>query len=152
MPDPRTFLKNIANNTVVTESTPVPSNPEPEEPIDVHTQPEPVHPTPQKVQARPVDFQNKKQGTGANKVARLDVPIETYGVNPVTSAINIYNMELHEFLGSFSARNQFRGGAAINKSTLIEVILDVAMYDMGLQPQGFQSAQELREFLQSKIK
>lgn len=86
------------------------------------------------------------------KLIRSDVSEDVYGVKPVGNYFNCYNQELYEWLGSFSSKNKFNGGVSIGKSTLIEIILDVAMYDMKLEPMGFQSPRELRAYLQNKIK
>jgi hypothetical protein len=108
---------------------------------------------PAPVARKPVVKQNQDSlSSMVQKVARTDVPANVYGVKPVASQLNIYNKDLHRYLGSWSAENQFNGGTALNKSTLIEAILDFVYYDMQLEPEGFQSAEELREHLRSKIK
>jgi hypothetical protein len=88
----------------------------------------------------------------AKKIARMDVSPEVYGVSAWKSNFDLHNKELVEFIRNFSANNQLNGGCAITKSQLIEVILDVMYYDLGLEPIGFQNIQELRSYIQEKIK
>ena len=90
--------------------------------------------------------------SSAKKIARTDISSEVYGVSAWKSNFDLHNKELVEFVRNFSANNQLNGGCAITKSQLIEVILDVMYYDVGLEPIGFQSVQELRSYIQEKIK
>jgi hypothetical protein len=90
--------------------------------------------------------------SSVKKVARPDLDPSTYGVSPWKSNFDVYNKELVEFIRNFSANNQLNGGCAITKSQLIEVILDVIYYDLKLDPIGFESVQELRKYLQDRIR
>jgi len=86
------------------------------------------------------------------RVMRPDVSVDRYGINPFTSTLNLYNRDLIGWVSNFSRENKMNGGRPLNKSTMIEAILDFAMYDMELEPMGFQDANELREYLRSKLK
>lgn len=90
--------------------------------------------------------------TPIQQIARPDIALERYGVNPWKSNFNIYNKDIVNFVRNFSAENQLNGGSAITKSQMIEVLLDVVFYDMQLKPEGFQSVQELRKHLQEKLR
>lgn len=90
--------------------------------------------------------------TGVLQIARDDVSVTSYGVKPVATNFNCYNKELFEWLRTFSSNNQFNGGCAITKSQLIEIVLDVIYYDLGINPIGYESQQALREDIQMRIK
>jgi hypothetical protein len=90
--------------------------------------------------------------TAVRQIARDDVPITMYGINPVQTPFQTYNRELFEWLRNFSSANQFNGGVAISKSQAIEIMLDVMMYDLGINPIGYESQQALRKDIQNKIK
>jgi hypothetical protein len=99
----------------------------------------------------------KRQGeanlpTGALQIAREDVDPESYGIKPVATNFNCYNKKLFTWLKSFSSDNQFNGGVPITKSQVIEIMLDVMMYDLDINPIGYESQAELREDIQRKIK
>jgi hypothetical protein len=88
----------------------------------------------------------------AKKIARKDVSPDVYGVSSWKSNFDLHNKELVEFIRNFSSNNKLNGGCSITKSQLIEVILDVMYYDLGLEPIGFQSIEELRSYIQERIK
>lgn len=88
----------------------------------------------------------------AKKVARTDVPPANYGVSSKAVNVGIFNKEVDRWASGFSSENQFNGGCAINKATLYEVCLDFVFYDLGIQPEGFKSVEELRALMRSKLK
>ncbi len=113
---------------------------------------EPIHKKdPSKEKEQPVAQRTKSLPTGALQIARSDIPESTYGVKPVATNFNCYNKELFQWLRDFSSSNQFNGGVPITKSQLIEIILDVMYYDLGIEPIGYGSQEELREEIQRKI-
>lgn len=90
--------------------------------------------------------------TGIAQVARDDVPADHYGIKPVQVHFNTANKILKNWLKDFSSDNQFNGGIAITKSQFIEIMLDVMMYDLDINPIGYESHAELREDIQQKLK
>lgn len=100
----------------------------------------------------PITKEHKELPTGIAQVARDDVPVSHYGIKPVQVHFSTANRELRKWLTSFSSDNQFNGGVAITKSQFIEVMLDVMMYDLDINPIGYESHSELREDIQQKIK
>lgn len=126
-------------------------------PVVVDTKPEPESLRPEAPPAQPpkVVTQVKQQAdipTGVRQIARDDVPITSYGKKPVPTNFNVYNKELWKWLTGFSSDNRFNGGVSITKSQLMEICLDVMMYDLGINPIGYESQQQLREDIQNKIK
>jgi hypothetical protein len=130
-------------------------------PNSVAVQPEPIREIVQQpiqvekpVQVKNVDSVKHTSDlpTAVKKIARPDIPIDTYGINSWKSNFDIYNKEVVKFIRNFSANNQLNGGNAITKSQLIEVVLDVMIYDLGLQPLGFESPKALREYIQEQLK
>jgi hypothetical protein len=89
--------------------------------------------------------------TPIRQVAREDVPLSNYG-SPVQNNFQLFDEELDDWLKSFSRKNQRRGGAAITKSQFIHICMDVIKYDMEIEPIGYESHQQLREDLQSRLK
>lgn len=105
--------------------------------------------------ARPMAPERKKPvnvPTGVLQIARDDVLVEDYGVKPVATNFNCYNKEVFKWLRDFSSSNQFSGGVPITKSQVIEIALDVLMYDLDINPIGYESQQALREDIQNKIR
>lgn len=90
--------------------------------------------------------------TAVKQIAREDVDITNYGIKPVATNFNVYNKELWKWLTGFSSDNRFNGGVPITKSQLMEICLDVIMYDLDIEPIGYESQQELREAIQRKLK
>ncbi|QHW35780.1 hypothetical protein GZH47_33340 (plasmid) [Paenibacillus rhizovicinus] len=88
----------------------------------------------------------------AKKVYRDDVDPERYGVKPLQRNVRYYNKDIVKWLGDFSEENQLEGGEAITQSVLIETLLGIAMYDLQLQPDGFKSARDVRQYILSKLK
>jgi hypothetical protein len=86
------------------------------------------------------------------RVFRSGLTMDDYGKSGKAHQIFIYNKHVNRFLKNFSDDNKDAGGAPIIKNALVEAILDVAIYDMGLEPSGFQHVDEIREFLRSKLK
>jgi hypothetical protein len=164
MADPRAFLKNAAANRQnqpaskptstgfsIRKSSQSNIASAAEQEVAVSREPAPAPAI-----TRPADMyadDDSLLDTKIRKVKRADLPASYYRENPDTSTYQIYNDELNEFIKTFSRKNSAkRGGAKLHPSTLIEVVLDVAYYDMGLRPDGFRSAEEVREFLRSKLK
>jgi hypothetical protein len=83
---------------------------------------------------------------------RDDLDPSVYGVQRIMSGFQLHNIEVIDWLSSFSKHNQLNGGCTITKSTLLEVILDVVYYEMNVQPHGFQSPHDLRDYLMTRIK
>lgn len=127
---------------VVKQTTPVAPEPERQE--------EPLPP------ARPVVARKTKQQsdipTAVQQIIREDVPLEYYGVKPVQTNFGCYNKELWKWLKEFSSENRFNGGVPITKSQLMEICLDVVMYDLDINPIGYESQQQLREDIQNRIR
>ena len=96
--------------------------------------------------------QSIKVPTGVSQIAREDAPLSDYGVKPVATNFNCYNKEVFKWLRDFSSNNQFNGGVPITKSQVIEIALDVLLYDLGINPIGYESQQTLREDIQNKIR
>lgn len=90
--------------------------------------------------------------TQVQRIMRHDIDPNAYGLKPDVTTLQIYNYEVSQFLTSFSKMNKKNGGNAITRSQLIEVICDVMYYDLGLRPDGFSSPQEIRRFIQNRIK
>ncbi len=88
----------------------------------------------------------------AGVVARIDVASSLYPEEPNRTSLHIYNNEVFDFLGDFSRDNARAGGAKIKHSMILEVLADVAFYDMGIRPDGIRSVAELRQLIQSKLK
>jgi len=121
----------------------------PTERFEPPVQQEPVRrPIPQAVSPK---LDNSSYPTGVVQIARPDVDPSVYGRKAVATNFNCYNKEVFEWMRSFSSNNQFNGGVPITKSQLIEVILDVVMYDLDIKPIGYASQQELREDIQYRI-
>jgi hypothetical protein len=108
--------------------------------------------TPVKEQPKPEVTVPADTPTPVKQIARPDVDISTYGLKPVATNFNCYNRELWKWLTSFSSDNRFNGGSSITKSQLMEISLDVIMYDLGINPIGYESQQELREAIQNRIR
>lgn len=104
------------------------------------------------ISSTPKDRAEVSANTSISQIARPELPVTTYGVKPVATSFNCYNKELFEWLRNFSSNNQFSGGVAITKSQLIEIALDVIMYDLAIKPIGYESQQALREDIQNKLK
>lgn len=90
--------------------------------------------------------------TAVRQIARPDVDLTIYGAKSVATNFNCYNRDLWTWLTTFSSANQFNGGNPITKSQLIEISLDVVMYDLDINPVGYESQQELREAIQKRIR
>lgn len=130
-----------------------------ESPVKINIKSAPETPRPMAPPAQPPvrtmkDYSDIKHTfpTGVAQIARDDVPVNSYGVKPVATNFNCYNKELFEWLKTFSSNNQFSGGVPITKSQLIEVMLDVMYYDLGINPIGYESQQALREDIQNKVR
>ncbi|WP_067923796.1 hypothetical protein [Alicyclobacillus shizuokensis] len=116
-------------------------------------QEEPSAPSPSAPPDSKTDTEYPEVPRKARHVYRPGLDPKLYSPNkPVMKQVGIYNREIYKWTSDFSEENQFNGGCAITQSTLIEIILDVVKYDMGLEPIGFPSTQALREYLQSKLK
>ena len=88
----------------------------------------------------------------AKDLMREGIPESNYAEVPTRSTFGVHNYDIDDFLTDFSKKNQRRGGIPITKSHLIELVMDVAIYDMGLTPSGFNSKEEVREYLQKRLK
>jgi hypothetical protein len=86
------------------------------------------------------------------KVFHPAAGVEKYGLNPVNRSIRYYNEDVLDWLGRFSTKNVHRGGIAMQPSSLVEIILQTMIYDVGLQPSGFKSGEEIRQHILSKLK
>lgn len=95
---------------------------------------------------------NTELPKGIVDVMRDDVPASDYGVKRVQTHFDCANRVVRKWITDFSSDNQFNGGVAITKSQAIEVMLDVMYYDLGINPIGYESAQELREDIINKIR
>jgi hypothetical protein len=93
----------------------------------------------------------EKIPTGVTQIARNDVPLTIYGIKPVATNFNCYNKDIFKWLRDFSSNNQFNGGVPVTKSQVIEIALDVLMYDLGINPIGYESQEALREDIQRRI-
>ncbi|GAK41920.1 hypothetical protein TCA2_4412 [Paenibacillus sp. TCA20] len=86
-------------------------------------------------------------------VKRPELPDDLYREVPSTSSYQIYNKDIDKFIKNFSSENsQYRGGAKITPSMLIEAVLDFTFYDMDIRPDGYIDLEELREHMRSKLK
>ena len=101
----------------------------------------------EKQAARDVDYSAE-----VKKVLRHDVDPDKYGVAPVQRNVRYYNEDVVDWLGKFSRKNVQRGGIALTQSSVIENILQVMIYDLDLQPIGFESGEELRQYILQKLK
>lgn len=95
---------------------------------------------------------DKQIPTSLKQIKRKGLSLDAYGLKPYKTNFDLWNYELVDFLTNFSKENQKHGGVPINKSKLMEIILDVIYYDVHLKPEGFQSVEELRDHLQHIIK
>lgn len=95
---------------------------------------------------------NRVWPNSAIKMMRPGIPKEMYGLKPVGIGFNCYSEEIEEWLSKFSKRNQRNGGCALTKSQIVEICLDVIMYDLELTGKGYKSQAELREGIQKLIK
>ncbi|ACK98765.1 MULTISPECIES: hypothetical protein [Bacillus] len=76
----------------------------------------------------------------------------SYGSKRLQTSFDCANKEVHQWAKSFTTENQFNGGCSITKSDLIEICLDTFFYDLGLEPIGYESYEELREDIWRKMK
>lgn len=88
----------------------------------------------------------------ARFVMRDDVEPSIYAIKTPQSSYGIYNTDVDDFIKDFSKKNQRAGGCAITQSQLIEIVMDVMHYDIGLKPDGFGSHDELRQFIRSNLR
>lgn len=103
--------------------------------------------------------QTEEKGIHKNlqKFKREEFPLDMYYEKPFPVRFQMLNAELHQFLQTFSSQNQRHRGKAILNYNLMEVMMEVIIYDLGLKPyneetgKGFQSIQEIRDYLQRKI-
>lgn len=111
----------------------------------------PPAPPPQKPARKQQVQHHADTPTAVQMIAREDLPLDTYGIKPVATNFGCYNRDLWKWLKDFSSDNQFNGGVPITKSQLMEICLDVVMYDLAIEPIGYNSHQELREAIQNRI-
>jgi hypothetical protein len=133
------------------------SQPLTQSPVQVNIKSQPESPRPATPPAQPPVMTKPTRTqvalpTGVSQIARDDVPVTDYGIKPVATNFNCYNKEVFKWLREFSSNNQFSGGVPVTKSQVIEIALDVLMYDLGINPIGYESQQALREDIQNKIR
>ena len=104
------------------------------------------------VPSQPAQEDKNAYQESITKFKRSDIDPSLYGIKTVASNFMVSNTEVLDFITSFSRKNQSAGGCSITKSVLIELMIDVIYYDLGLRPNGFMSPHELREYLISRIK
>jgi hypothetical protein len=109
----------------------------------------PVSPRPATPPAQP---RANRIPTELKQIARPDVPVDHYGVKGVQLHFQPYNKVLRRWLKDFSSENQSNGGCAITKTQVMEMMLDIMMYDLEILPLGYETQQEMREDILEKMK
>lgn len=89
---------------------------------------------------------------GLQRAWRTGLTEADYGKRSKPHQVYIYNKHVNRWLKNFSDENKDEGGEPIIKNALFEAILDVVIYDMGLEPSGFKNVEEIRNYLRSKLK
>lgn len=87
----------------------------------------------------------------AKFVKRDDQPASQYSKKGFPSSYTIYDKKLRKILKNFSDDNQYNDGCPIPQSFIIESMMGILFYDLGIEPIGYQTKEEFLQDIKERL-
>lgn len=87
----------------------------------------------------------------AKFVKRDDQPASQYSKKGFPSSYTIYDKKLRKILKNFSDDNQYNEGCPIPQSFIIESMMGILFYDLGIEPIGYQTKEEFLQDIKERL-